>query len=110
VVCCPIQSGGGTRIKILEAASYGVPVVSTPLGAEGLTFMPDTEILLRRSAADLAQACASLITDDGRARRMGALARERVRAQYSRDAVVTRMRGVLAGDTDFPQAASRRYA
>jgi glycosyltransferase involved in cell wall biosynthesis len=118
VVCCPIQSGGGTRIKILEAASYGVPVVSTPLGAEGLTFAPETEILLRSSAADLAQACATVIMDDGRARRLGALARERVRAHYSRDAVVTRMRGVLAGDTDFQQAdlfdvsgtSSRRYA
>ena len=30
VMCCPIQSGAGTRVKILEAASHGVPVVSTP--------------------------------------------------------------------------------
>ena len=104
VVCCPIQSGGGTRIKILEAASYGVPVVSTPLGAEGIAFVPETEILLRSSPADLAQACVALLTDDVRARHMGALARERVRAQYSRDAVVTRMRDVLTGDTRLEQA------
>jgi len=36
VSICPLLSGGGTRTKILESLSYGVPVVSTSLGAEGL--------------------------------------------------------------------------
>jgi len=99
VLCCPIQSGGGTRIKILEAASYGVPVVSTPLGAEGIDLVPDTEILLRSDALGLAEACADLLADDVRARRVGASARERVRALYSRDAVVCRVATILAGNT-----------
>jgi glycosyltransferase involved in cell wall biosynthesis len=98
VVCCPIQSGSGTRFKILEAASYGVPVVSTPIGAEGIDLVPDAEIVLRSSATDLAEACLDLLRDDLRARSVGASARERVRALYSRDVVVRRMRGVLTGD------------
>lgn len=32
----PLLSGSGTRLKIIEAWAAGVPVVSTPLGAEGL--------------------------------------------------------------------------
>ncbi|MDH7508758.1 MAG: glycosyltransferase family 4 protein [Methanomassiliicoccales archaeon] len=36
VVICPLKSGGGTRIKILEAIFCGRPVVSTGIGAEGL--------------------------------------------------------------------------
>jgi glycosyltransferase involved in cell wall biosynthesis len=32
----PLRTGGGTRLKILEAMAAGVPVISTPLGAEGL--------------------------------------------------------------------------
>lgn len=32
----PIRVGAGTRIKLLEAAAHGVPIVSTSLGAEGL--------------------------------------------------------------------------
>ena len=32
----PLLSGGGTRIKILEAAAFGLPTVSTSIGAEGL--------------------------------------------------------------------------
>ena len=37
VFICPILSGSGVRVKLLEAFSAGIPVVSTPLGAEGLT-------------------------------------------------------------------------
>ena len=36
VFVCPILSGSGMRVKLLEAFAAGIPVVSTPLGAEGL--------------------------------------------------------------------------
>jgi glycosyltransferase involved in cell wall biosynthesis len=40
----PLHTGGGTRLKILEAMAAGVPVVSTTLGAEGLTVTPGKNI------------------------------------------------------------------
>jgi glycosyltransferase involved in cell wall biosynthesis len=98
LLCCPIQSGGGTRVKILEAASHGIPVVSTPIGAEGLDFTPDTHIILRGDATGLAEACAALLSKDGPAQRIGISARERVRALYSRDGVVSRMRAILGDE------------
>ena len=42
----PLRTGGGTRLKILEAMAAGVPVVSTSLGAEGLAVSPGTDILI----------------------------------------------------------------
>lgn len=42
----PLRTGGGTRLKILEAMAAGVPVVSTALGAEGLEISPGVNILL----------------------------------------------------------------
>ena len=42
----PLRTGGGTRLKILEAMAAGVPVISTPLGAEGLDVSPGKNILL----------------------------------------------------------------
>ena len=36
VFVCPILSGSGVRVKLLEAFAAGIPVVSTPVGAEGL--------------------------------------------------------------------------
>src|SRR5262249_35431141 len=45
VAVVPLRAGGGTRLKILEAAACGVPVVSTSIGAEGLDFEAGSEIL-----------------------------------------------------------------
>jgi glycosyltransferase involved in cell wall biosynthesis len=42
----PLRSGGGTRLKILEAMAAGVPVISTELGAEGLAVTPGKDILV----------------------------------------------------------------
>jgi glycosyltransferase involved in cell wall biosynthesis len=48
----PLRSGGGTRLKILEAMAAGVPVISTPLGAEGLD-VRDGENIMIVDAADI---------------------------------------------------------
>lgn len=40
----PLHTGGGTRLKILEAMASGVPVISTSLGAEGLPVVPGRNI------------------------------------------------------------------
>jgi glycosyltransferase involved in cell wall biosynthesis len=37
VFVCPILSGSGVRVKLLEAFCAGIPVVSTRIGAEGLS-------------------------------------------------------------------------
>ena len=45
-VVVPLLSGGGTRIKILEAALAARPVLSTPVGAEGLDLVDEADVLL----------------------------------------------------------------
>ncbi|MDZ7639320.1 MAG: glycosyltransferase [Bryobacterales bacterium] len=45
----PLKTGGGTRLKILEAMAAGTPVVSTALGAEGLSLRPGEHYLLAGS-------------------------------------------------------------
>lgn len=47
----PLRTGGGTRLKILEAMASGVPVISTALGAEGLSVTSGTNILLAAAGA-----------------------------------------------------------
>ena len=42
----PLRTGGGTRLKILEAMAGSVPVISSPLGAEGLIVSPGSDILI----------------------------------------------------------------
>lgn len=51
-VVVPILAGGGTRIKILEAALAKRPILSTPIGAEGLGLEDETDLLLFKNAKD----------------------------------------------------------
>jgi len=48
----PLRVGGGTRLKILEAMAAGAPVISSPLGAEGLAVTPGRDILLAAKDQD----------------------------------------------------------
>lgn len=61
VAVVPIQSGSGTRIKILEAWAAGTAVVSTPLGAEGL---PLEAVTLAGEAAGFARCVSELIDNE----------------------------------------------
>ena len=63
VVCAPILSGGGTRVKIIEAAAYGKPIVSTRIGAEGIEMQDGVEIFLRDDPKSFAEACIRLLND-----------------------------------------------
>jgi glycosyltransferase involved in cell wall biosynthesis len=82
VVCAPILSGAGTRVKIIEAAAYRKPIVATPLGAEGLHLRDGREILLRENAKSFANACIELLTNDSLCERLGSGAYDAVVRHY----------------------------
>jgi glycosyltransferase involved in cell wall biosynthesis len=58
----PLWIGGGTRVKALEALAMGVPVVSTPLGCEGLDVRDGGSVLIGRTDEELADAIVALMT------------------------------------------------
>ena len=52
----PIFAGSGTRVKILESLSQAIPVITTPIGAEGLNLhSPFLQIIDARDRSQLAQ-------------------------------------------------------
>ena len=55
VFVCPILSGSGVRVKLLEAFAAGIPVVSTHVGAEGLAEKDGEFCALSDSAAGFAE-------------------------------------------------------
>ena len=91
VVCCPILSGGGTRIKILEASAYTRPVVSTHIGAEGLNFSDGKDILLRDDPASFADACISLLTNYDKATNISIAAYQTVGQFFDRSNIIQRI-------------------
>lgn len=63
LIVLPIRLGGGTRLKILEAFAASRPVISTAKGAEGIDAEDGQQLLIRESAADLADAAVNLWND-----------------------------------------------
>jgi glycosyltransferase involved in cell wall biosynthesis len=84
VVLAPILSGSGTRVKIIEAAAYSRPIVSTRIGAEGIEIQDGDGIFLRDDPKSFAKACIRLLNDDVMYERMGAAARAAVVNKYDR--------------------------
>jgi glycosyltransferase involved in cell wall biosynthesis len=89
--------GSGTRVKIVEAAAYGKPVVSTTIGAEGIELRDGEEILLRDDPGSFAEACIRLLTDHALAARVGQRARSAIEERYERRAVVESIKSVIGG-------------
>ena len=56
----PLRIGSGIRVKIQAALARGIPVVSTPVGAEGMPLRDGVELLIRENAMDFAGAAVSL--------------------------------------------------
>jgi glycosyltransferase involved in cell wall biosynthesis len=61
VAIVPVLAGSGTRVKIIEAWAAGVPVVSTPLGAEGLRARAGEHLLLANGAPAFRDAVSRLL-------------------------------------------------
>jgi glycosyltransferase involved in cell wall biosynthesis len=64
-VIAPIRFGGGSRIKILEALAHRVAVVTTTMGAEGLTVESGRHLLIADTASAFSDACLTALTDPG---------------------------------------------
>lgn len=93
----PMRIGGGSRLKLLEALSLAAPVVSTPMGAEGIEGLRDgAQLLLAASAADFARAALRLLGDRELARRLGAAGRAHMVARYDWRAIVPRLEAAYA--------------
>ena len=89
VMCCPIFSGGGTRLKMIEAAAYGKPIIATSIGAEGLAMTPGKDFLLCETAQDFAAGCLELLRNDDLCDRLGVNARAAAIQHYDRAHIMT---------------------
>ena len=90
VVCCPILAGGGTRIKIIEAAAYEKPIVTTTIGLEGIKMSDGKEVLIRDDAKSFSKACVQLLKDRTLCERLGKAARKVAVKEYKLPAKMSR--------------------
>jgi glycosyltransferase involved in cell wall biosynthesis len=89
VFVCPILSGSGVRVKLLEAFAAGIPAVSTYVGAEGLARKDGELCLLADDPQEFAQKTLWLFDNPEKAAELAARARQEVVANWDM-AVLTR--------------------
>lgn len=94
VVVVPLRIGGGTRLKIYEAMAMGKALVSTSIGAEGLSFEKGRDLLLADDANSFADAILLLLRDD-QARRRFEQAAVKLAAQFDWSVVASQFAEVL---------------
>lgn len=82
VLAVPLRIGGGSRLKILEALSAGLPVVSTRVGAEGLDLDNDVHLSVTEGIEPMANALVAAIREPKRMRSLANAGRARVLQNY----------------------------
>lgn len=83
VFIVPLRSGGGTRLKILEALAMGMPVVTTSLGCEGLEVVNGRDLLVVDEQNEFVRKIFELLQSPTRRIELGKCGRRLVVEKYS---------------------------
>ena len=105
VVVVPLRSGGGTRLKILEALAAGRPLGSTTVGAEGLDLSEGVDLLVADAPTTFAAAVVQLLDNPSAALDIGANGRAAVQRRYDWQQIETSVAeqlGVISSNRGVP--------
>ena len=90
ILLCPIRLGSGIRIKVLEAMSKGVPLISSSKGMEGI-HSPKDCCIITDDPHDFAQQAITLSTNSDQRKQLGENAREFIRKNHSIETIARQL-------------------
>ena len=96
IYIAPLRIGGGTRLKVLEAMSAGLPLVTTTVGVEGVDLTSGQHALLADTPEHFGRAVVGLLRDPERARALGLAARHFVAERHGWERIVARLEPLYA--------------
>ncbi len=83
VLVSPVRLGSGMRTKVLEAMAFGLPVVSTSLGMEGIEAQTGVNCLVADTPELFGQSVSWLLTDRALSARMARNAQKLIQNKYA---------------------------
>jgi glycosyltransferase involved in cell wall biosynthesis len=92
IALVPLRAAGGSRIKLLEAAAHGVPIVATSIGAENSGMEAGRDLWIADTPDAIVSACLAIWDEPAEAARRASAARSRVAAHYSRPAMISTLK------------------
>jgi polysaccharide biosynthesis protein PslH len=106
----PLRIGGGSRLKILEALSSGLPVVTSQVGVEGLDLSGDHHLLVVGEAEVMSHTIVYAIRNPHQMDRLTQPGRERVLHQYDWSRLADRLEQVWSTTLEQPIQIPGRQA
>ena len=91
VAIVPLLSGSGIRIKIIESMALGKTVITTRVGAEGILYDEEVNIIIAENKAKMVEAIRSLNENPETAVRIGQAARKLVEETYDNRKIIARL-------------------
>ncbi|MBL7993017.1 MAG: glycosyltransferase [Candidatus Kapabacteria bacterium] len=83
ILVVPLLSGGGMRLKIVEAMALGMPIVSTRIGAEGIAVRDGESILFAETPEEFVEKIGMLLANPVLKKRLGEEARRIALERYT---------------------------
>ena len=96
VMVVPVRSGGGMRVRILEGLAWGIPMVTTTIGLEGIKAVPGRDILVADDDMGFAQAVCSLLASEALRSRMSENGLQLAKHRYDWQVVLSELDRVYA--------------
>ena len=97
VFVAPILSGGGTKLKVLEAMAVGKAIVSTSIGVEGIEGKDQEHFMVADGPEAFSSGVVSLLNDRVLRERLGANARRRAMEKYDWEAICEAISRIYQG-------------
>jgi len=91
VAIVPLLSGSGIRIKIIESMAMGKTVITTRVGAEGILYDEEVNIIIAENKARMVEAIRSINENPEIAVRIGQAARKLVEETYDNRKIIARL-------------------
>lgn len=98
VFIAPLRHGAGMKGKIGQSLSFGLPIVTTPIGAEGLGLIDGFSALIRSDPVEFSNAIVSLYTDESLWQFLADNGLELIKGQFSIEAVRPHLLSLVSGD------------
>ncbi|MHB8078135.1 MAG: glycosyltransferase family 4 protein [Candidatus Krumholzibacteriia bacterium] len=93
----PLAEGGGIKIKILEAMARGIPVLTTPIGAEGIVDSAEDALAIAGADTTFAEAMIRVLAAPEAARGRAERARRIIEQRFSWSAITERLTTLYEG-------------
>jgi glycosyltransferase involved in cell wall biosynthesis len=107
VFVAPLRYGAGIKGKIAQSMGFGLPVVTTSIGAEGMNLIDGEHVLIADSPAAFARAVVRLYTDDLLWERTSLNALLHIQTHFSKAVIQKKLAQIFAAESRVERSSAR---